>query len=681
MSRNQLDLETSPYLLQHKDNPVHWRPWGEQALAEAKQQDKPILLSVGYAACHWCHVMAHESFENPETARLMNELYIPIKVDREERPDIDALYQGALSLLGQQGGWPLTMFLTPDAQPFWGGTYFPPSPRYGRPSFRDVLTGVAETYRHQPDKVETNVSALMAGLARRSKSSPNVGMISLDLLDQAARSLLRYTDPVRGGLKGAPKFPQTPMFQFLWRAALRLDDPQLEQAVLTTLDGLCQGGIYDHLGGGFARYSTDEDWLVPHFEKMLYDNAQLVDLLVLAWQHSRKPLYRQRIEETITWLMGEMIAENGAFAATLDADSEGEEGKFYVWTEAEIEEFVPKKTLPLFRKVYDVVPGGNWEGRIILNRNGRQPTTDAAAEVDLAKARSLLLAARSERIRPGRDDKVLADWNAMMIAALAQAGFALQHPDWTEQAEKVFAHICRDLASPRDANRLIHCWCQGRGQDQAVIDDYAQMARAALILAEITGKSNYADQAQSWVKIADRHYWDEKSGGYFFTADDADDLILRSKTALDQATPNGNGVMAEVLARLYHLTGEDHYRQRTEETVSAFAGEFSESFANMATLLSGWDYLQTAVQIILVGAAHHPVYEQMRRVIANTCLPNRFLLRVDPGAVLPEQHPAFGKTQHAEDSLTAYVCVGQTCSLPITDPADLRHALSRHKVF
>ena len=375
---NRLGSETSPYLLQHADNPVHWWPWGEEALAEAKRTDRPILLSVGYAACHWCHVMAHESFETPEVAAVMNELFVNIKVDREERPDVDAIYMQALQVLGEPGGWPLTMFCTPAGEPFWGGTYFPYPARYGRPSFLDVLRGVSQAFHEKPEDVETNRAGLLQALqhkaANRAVEFKGDGPpIPLDLLDRIAERIARECDPVWGGLGQAPKFPSPYLFEMLWRGWLRdRSNGKLFEAVTVTLDRLCQGGIYDHLGGGFARYATDNEWLIPHFEKMLYDNAQLVDLLTLVWQDTKSPLYATRIAETCDWVLREMVAgnedEDGGFAATWDADSEGVEGKFYVWDEAEIDAALGPEA-PFFKQVYDVTAEGNWEHHTILHRN------------------------------------------------------------------------------------------------------------------------------------------------------------------------------------------------------------------------------------------------------------------------------------------------------------------------
>src|SRR5580658_4073081 len=405
---NRLADETSPYLLQHKHNPVDWWAWGPEALAEAKRSNKPILLSVGYAACHWCHVMAHESFEDAATARVMNELFVNIKVDREERPDIDQIYMAALHAHGEHGGWPLTMFLTPDGEPIWGGTYFPKGSRYGRPAFVDVLQEIARLFREEPQKIEQNRAALMERLAGAARKAGTV-IIGAAELDNAARQFGGIIDPVNGGTRGAPKFPQASLFELLWRGGLRSGEARYFAAVDVTLHHICEGGIYDHLGGGFSRYSVDERWLVPHFEKMLYDNAQLLELLAIAHRHFQKKLYRQRAQETVAWLKREMMTGEGAFSASLDADSEGEEGKFYVWSYDEVIQQLGIEDGEFFARHYDVTPAGNFEGHNILNRLKPLPRIDAD-EARLAALRAKLLAVRSGRVRPGLDDKVLADW-------------------------------------------------------------------------------------------------------------------------------------------------------------------------------------------------------------------------------------------------------------------------------
>jgi len=462
MPQNELSQETSPYLLQHKNNPVHWMAWGEKAFARAKSENKPIHLSVGYAACHWCHVMAHESFEDPEISSIMNELVINIKVDREERPDIDTIYQSALAMIGEQGGWPLTMFLTPDAEPFWGGTYFPPTPRYGRPGFGDVVKAVANTFASEPERVEKNVQALREGLAQASKPSAGES-ISPDIVNQVAQRLTNEIDMFRGGIKGAPKFPQTGIFEQIWRAWRRSGDNLYKNAVVTSLNNICQGGIYDHLGGGFSRYSVDEMWLAPHFEKMLYDNAELINMLTLVWQETRSPLYAARIAETVEWLKREMIEEGGGFASSLDADSEGVEGKFYVWSEAEIDTLLGDRS-PKFKKIYDVDAHGNWEEKTILNRLHAMDLLDEATEADLSKDRRTLLEARARRIRPEKDNKVLADWNGLMISALAFASQVFQRPDWLDLAKTAYAFVTKSMIID---GRLRHSWCAGEARHPA----------------------------------------------------------------------------------------------------------------------------------------------------------------------------------------------------------------------
>ena len=674
MTWNRLGKETSPYLLQHRDNPVHWRAWGADAFAAAQAENKPILLSVGYAACHWCHVMAHESFENDEIAALMNEKFVNIKVDREERPDLDTIYQSALAMLGEHGGWPLTMFLTPDGDPFWGGTYFPPSARYGRPGFADVLAQIHRLWREAPDKVSSNVTALRDGLGRFYRAKPGtLDALGPDSAGRLARDIVRQIDPVSGGLRGAPKFPQCALFEALWRGWLRDGAADMKTAVQVTCDRMCQGGIYDHLGGGFARYSTDAEWLAPHFEKMLYDNAQLIDLLALVWQGTSAPLYETRLRETVAWVLREMITE-GAFAASLDADSDGAEGTYYVWSEAEIDGLLGGGAAA-FKQAYGVSAGGNWEGHNILNRL-RAPALDDGAESKLAESRGILLAAREPRERPGWDDKVLADWNGLMIAALANAGAVFGEAQWLAAAARAFAFVCETMTKE---GRLLHGWRAGRARHAAMLDDYANMTRAALALFEATGEASYRDQAERWVALLDRHYWDASEGGYFFTADDAERLIVRAKTATDNATPNGNAVMIAVLAHLHHVTGNADYRERAEATAEAFAGQAEASPLAMATYYNALETLTDGLQIVIVGAPAAHDTAALLAVIHKASLPGRVLTVIAPDATLPEAHPAHGKGQ-TDTKATAYLCRGPTCSLPVTDPADLRAALPERAV-
>ena len=669
MSENQLGAETSPYLLQHQDNPVHWRPWGPDALAEAKADDKPILLSVGYSACHWCHVMAHESFEDEETARLMNRLFVNIKVDREERPDLDTIYQRALALMGQQGGWPLTMFLTPEAEPFWGGTYFPLEPRFGRPGFKDVLSLIEQTYRNDREKVDKNRTTLVEALQGLARSTPGEAVTETQT-ENMARSLLREVDGRHGGIGGAPKFPQCSMLELLWRSYLRTGSQLMKTAVVLSMERMCQGGIYDHLGGGFARYSTDERWLAPHFEKMLYDNAQLLDLLCHVWRETGEPLFAARAAETVAWVLREMRTGEGAFASALDADSEGEEGKFYVWHEAEIDELLGADAA-YFMAVYDVTPGGNWEGKTILNRllpSGIDGTPD---EARLAKMRTILLERRAGRERPGWDDKVLADWNGLMIAALANAAMVFGEQAWLDAAREAFEYVAGPMAA---GERLRHAARHGRSKDIEFLDDYAEMARAALMLAEATGEASYVEKAGAWVAVLDAHYWDADEGGYFYAPDDGEASISRTKTAHDAATPAGNGTMVGVLARLHHLTGETAYRDRAEALVKAFSGELERNFSPLSTLANNSEVLRRAVQVVVCGARTDEGTKALLDAVYATSLPDRVLTVLEPSATLPLGHPAFGKGQQ-EGQATAYVCVGPVCSLPVTEADVLRAAL------
>ena len=668
---NRLAEETSPYLLQHADNPVHWHPWGPEALARAKAENRPILLSIGYAACHWCHVMAHESFENDAIADLMNRYFVNVKVDREERPDIDTIYMRALHMMGQQGGWPLTMFLTPDGEPFWGGTYFPPTGRWGRPGFTDVLEGLAKVWRETPEKAGEAAESMRERIAEMARSEAGAH-IPVGVNDEAAHRLAGQFDMVEGGLGTAPKFPNPSSLELLWRAWLRNGDAAARDAVLLTLDKMSQGGIYDHLGGGYARYSTDARWLVPHFEKMLYDNAQILDLLVAAWKETGKPLYEARIRETMGWILREMIADGGGFAATLDADSEGVEGKFYVWTADEIDAALGPDAA-LFKTAYDVTPDGNWEGNAILHRNHGAGPFEAAHEERLARCRETLLALRAGRIRPGWDDKVLADWNGLAIGAMANAAAVFGEPEWLEAAETAFRFVVETM---EEDGRLRHSHRDGRTKHAATLDDYAAMARAALVLHEVTGDADCLARARGWVDALDKHYWDADGGGYFLTADDAEALIVRTKSADDDATPSGNGLAAELLARLWLVTGETRYRDRAEAAIAAFSGQINRNFFPLATLMNASELLMQGAQIVIAGEPGADDTRALHAAAIRAPAVARTVTVVPPGTELPAAHPAHGKGR-VDGGAAAYVCVGQTCSLPVTDAEGLRAAMAR----
>ena len=669
---NLLRHASSPYLLQHADNPVHWRPWGPEALAEAQARNRPILLSIGYAACHWCHVMAHESFEDPETAALMNAHFTNIKVDREERPDIDTLYMTALHLMGEQGGWPLTMFLTPKGEPFWGGTYFPPEPRWGRPSFRQVLQGVAAAWREADQKILHNVGALKGALQRMAAATPGP-IPTIDTLNAVALTLVRATDRVEGGLSGAPKFPNPPIFRFLWQMRFRIGQPVCADVVELLLRRMSQGGIYDHLGGGYARYSTDAVWLVPHFEKMLYDNAQILDLLALVHADRPDPLFAARAEETVGWLTREMTAEGGAFASSQDADSEGEEGRFYVWTAAEIDALLPPDDASLFKATYDVSPEGNWEGRCILNRRQHAQPLGDEAEARLAHCRRILFQARAKRVAPGRDDKVLADWNGLTIAALARAAIVFGRPEWLQPARRAFDFVATRMAAPD--GRLMHAFRAGQASAAGLLEDHAAMARAALALFEATGEDPYLRHALAWVEAAERHFA-APDGGYYGSAADATDVLVRGLSAGDNVTPSGNGMMAEVQARLFHLTGEDRWRAADERTIGAFAGA-EHGLAAMPSLLAAADLLTEGASVVAVGDPADPRAAALARAALAHPDPAIAVLRAASPRALPEDHPAHGKGPQPGGVPAAYACRAGACSLPVTEPEGLALLLSR----
>jgi hypothetical protein len=665
--KNLLKLETSPYLLQHQDNPVHWQPWSAETLALARKEGKPILLSVGYAACHWCHVMAHESFENEETAALMNELFINIKVDREERPDIDQIYQNALALLGEQGGWPLTMFLNSSGEPFWGGTYFPPENSYGRPGFRNVLQTVADIFKNEPEKVTKNRDALKNALKSLNATlEGDLPKLTLEVLERIAARYAEEADPVHGGIGSAPKFPQTYVLENIWRSYLRTGNAALAEIVIKALTGMSQGGIYDHLGGGFARYSTDAEWLAPHFEKMLYDNAQILDLLLTVHHETKSELFEERIRETIDWLLREMVTDEGGFAATVDADSEGVEGKFYTWSKAEIDEILSDHA-PHFEEIYNVSEEGNWEKTNILNRLQYPDRLDEETETALASWRQTLFDHRETRIRPGLDDKVLTDWNGLMIATLARAGDYFSEVHWINAAEKAFVAI---TTHSMEANgRLFHSYRLGRAQHTGLLDDYTNMARAALTLHEVTGKTFYLEWAEQWVEILNTHFWDEKGGGYFYTADDAEALIIRSKNATDNAIPSGNGVMLEVLAKLHLLTGAREPFEKATNLLRCFTAELARNFFPLATLLNNFETLVNAQQVIIVGNRSEPEVIDLLNVLKDVSLPSKVVNVLEDTENLPFDHPAKGKGK-LEGKPTVYLCTGPTCSPPANTVTD-----------
>jgi len=668
-AENLLSRETSPYLLQHADNPVHWRAWGHAAIEEARALDKPILLSIGYAACHWCHVMAHESFENAEIAALMNDLFVNIKIDREERPDIDHIYMSALSAMGQQGGWPLTMFIAPDGAPFWGGTYFPPEPRYGRASFPQVLNAVHAAWRERRDTVAKNGKALTEHLAELSATTPGAALGPAQF-QQFSGALLSQVDRTHGGIGDAPKFPNAPIFRFFWQEHCRTGRTDLDDAVRHMLTSMCEGGIYDHLGGGFARYSVDAEWHVPHFEKMLYDNAQILDLLALAHAAEPSAIYAARADETVGWLTREMMGEadaagDRAFAAAQDADQEGEEGLFYTWTADEIAAALGAEA-QAFATAYDVRPGGNWEGRNVLRRVS--PYGDAGAEIALAASRAKLFDLREAREKPARDDKILVDWNGLMIRALARASFVFQRPTWLTVAEAAFRFI--DSVAREDNGRLAHAW-RGRVSAIGQLDDYASFTLAALSLFEATGERGYLEKAGATARESQDLFGDA-DGSLFITARGAADVpIGRPRHARDNATPSGAGLMAEAFARLWHLTGDAHWRAACEQLIRAFSGA-GAALALSPTLLAAADCLERAAVVVVAG--DDGAGALLRAALASPD-PATCVLRTKDGADWPGSSPAHGRTP-VGGKAAAYVCRSMVCGLPVTEASALKAALS-----
>jgi uncharacterized protein YyaL (SSP411 family) len=565
------------------------------------------------------------------------------------------------------------MFLTPDGEPIWGGTYFPKDSRYGRPAFVDVLHEIARLFREEPEKVENNRAALMAPLAATARKAGTV-TIGVAELNNAAQQLGGIIDPVNGGTRGAPKFPQAALFELLWRAGLRTAEARYFAAVNVTLHHICEGGIYDHLGGGFSRYSVDERWLVPHFEKMLYDNAQLLELLAIAYRRFDKPLYRQRAEETVAWLAREMTTEEGAFSASLDADSEGEEGKFYVWSYEQLMQALGAQNLgaedgEFFARHYDVTPQGNFEGHNILNRLKTLPRSDED-EAWLAALRAKLLAVRATRVRPGLDDKALADWNGLMIAALANAGLLLAEPAWLDMAKRAFAFIAQAMTR---GDRLGHSWREGQLKFPGLASDFAAMIRAALALHEATGEQNYLDQALTWQRALDRDYADAERGTYYLTAVDAEGLVIRPASTADEATPNHNSVAAQNLIRLALVTGDDRWRDKADRLIASIAPATVENLYMHMALLNAVDLRLRAAQIVVTGQGARA--DALLAAARNIPALDRIVFHAPSADALPPSHPAQQQVRASREP-QAFVCVGETCSLPVTDPAGLASAIA-----
>ncbi len=671
---NRLANETSPYLLQHKDNPVDWYPWGEEALARARAEDKPVLLSIGYAACHWCHVMEHESFEDPATAGQMNDLFVNIKVDREERPDLDTIYMEAVQALTGHGGWPMTVFLTPEGEPFYGGTYFPPEPRHGMPAFRDILQGVAHAYRERRDDVDHNATQLRERLQGGLQFRAAEGELSPDLLDTAARGLAQGFDRVQGGFGSAPKFPQPMALDFLLRQFTRTGAADQLGMVELTLEKMARGGLYDQLGGGFHRYSVDDHWLVPHFEKMLYDNALLTPVYLHAWLLTGKDLYRRIAEETLGWVVREMTDDAGGFYSTLDADSEGEEGKFYVWTPAQLVELLGEEDARLVGAYFDVTARGNFEhGASILHLPRTIDVVAERARVSierlgeaLDRARPILFAAREERVHPGRDEKILTAWNGLMIRAFAEAAVALDREDYRATAARAADFVLREL---RRDGRLLRTYKDGRARLNGYLEDYAFLADGLLALYEATFDPRWLEEAQGLAETMIARFWDEEGGGFFDTSDDHEALIARPKSVFDNAIPSGNSVAVEVLQRLAVIYDNRDYAARAEQVLRGLREPMTRYPTAFGRLLAALDFaLATPREVAIVGRPTAPDTAALLAVLRRRYRPHTVVALREPGA-REDQQPALLRGRNLLDGqATAYVCERYACRQPVTTP-------------
>ncbi len=663
MSKNRLADSGSPYLRQHADNPVHWWPWQPEAFAEARIRNVPVHLSIGYAACHWCHVMAHESFSDPGLAAYLNEAFVNIKVDREERPDIDQIYMAALHALGQQGGWPLTMFLSPDGEPFWGGTYFPLQPRHDHPGFQQILQSVATAWKNQDDTVTVNRQAILDQLKRNEAAQTRE--ITNAPIDESATRILAMWDHENGGFRGAPKFPMSPLLDHLWRSALRTANADYETAVLKTLRQLCQGGIYDHIGGGFARYSVDAQWLIPHFEKMLSDNGQLLNLLSLTFARTGEDLFRVRIEEIVTWLGREMTVPGGAFAASLDADTDGEEGLTYLWTATEIEAVLGSEDAKAFIAIYGVTDHGNFEGKTNLNRlsaSSRSWRGDTE-ETALAMLREKLYRHRIDRPQPGRDSKVLTDWNGAAITGLVRAAQVLSRPDWLAMAETAYRFITTEMM---DGEALFHAWFDGRPTAAGLATDYAWMTAAALALHGATGDADRLAEARRFHQSLIDHFYDTDSGACYLT-DRTANLIIRPHSLVDDAMPSATGILTQNIMTLFHLTGDPAHLQAADTIAAKRAGQIAQNIVGTASTQAGLDSRQRARLAIVTGNGADA--DALKRVVLAEGDPALFLIAGQDLSNLPAGHPAHGKA--ASDSAPAlYLCDTSICHAPVTSPAD-----------
>jgi uncharacterized protein YyaL (SSP411 family) len=660
---NRLAQETSPYLLEHAQNPVDWYPWSPEALSHARRENKPILLSIGYSACHWCHVMARESFEDPETAAVMNRDFVAIKVDREERPDLDQVYMRAVQAMTGSGGWPMTVFLLPDGTPFFAGTYFPSSERHGMPSFRRILAAVTDAFANRHQEVEQTADQVREFL-RRPALPLAAGTLDTTLLDEAYTRLARDYDPAHGGFGGAPKFPQPMLLEFLLRTHVRTGQPAALEMATDTLRAMAAGGIYDQLGGGFHRYSVDERWLVPHFEKMLYDNALLARAYLDAWQLTREPAFGRVVEETLAFVQREMTAPEGGFYSSLDADTEGEEGRFYLWTPAELDAVLGPEQGVALARTFDVTPAGNFEGRNILH-----PVAPGAIDL-LAVARDPLLAARAQRVRPHRDEKIIAGWNGLMLRAFAEAGRVLRRPDLVAVAEANARFL---LSRMRTSNRMRRSYKDGRAPVAGYLEDQAAVADGLLSLYEATFDPAWLDDVHSLVAEMLAAFWDDPDAAFFDTAADQERLVVRPQDVTDNAVPSGTSMAVDVLLRAGMLFGEQSWIDRARATIERLAPTAAKAPQAFGRLLAAMDfYLGRPVELAVIGDPAAPQASGFLEVVGARYLPNRLVAVAQPGR---SRLPLLSERTAIGGEVTAYLCEGFVCQAPTTDPSELARQL------
>ncbi|MBI1741577.1 thioredoxin domain-containing protein [Candidatus Acetothermia bacterium] len=683
---NYLIHETSPYLLQHAYNPVGWYPWGKEALAKAKVEDKPILLSIGYSACHWCHVMEHESFENETIARFMNEHFVNIKVDREERPDLDEVYMTAVQLMTGQGGWPMTVFLTPDLKPFFGGTYFPPEDRPGLPGFLTVLHSIAEVYKNERSAVVEQAERLKQHLQKiaTGPSGESLSLLTQDLLQRAYTSALEIFDREQGGFGRAPKFPHSMELSLLLRYWRRTHDPDALHIVELTLEKMARGGMYDQLGGGFHRYSTDARWLIPHFEKMLYDNALLVWIYLEAYQATHKPFYRRIVEETLEYVLREMTSSEGGFYATQDADSPGGEGAFFSWIPQEPKAVLGEKEGALICEYFGVTEAGNFEhGKSVLHLpyaleefSTRSNLSATELEALIKHAKAALFQAREQREKPGRDEKILTAWNGLMISSFARASQILEDKRYLEAAENA-ARFC--LKSLNKDGKLLRSYKDGQAKFNAYLEDYACLITGFLDLYEASFELEWLKEAQALSKVIVEKFWDESNGGFFFTSKDHEMLVARSKSAYDGATPSGNSAAVLALLRLAELTSDSDLRKKTEQTLRLFRDLMEQAPNGFSHMLCALDfYLGPTQQIAIVGDKSDSRTQKLLSTIHQQWLPNKVLALKESRRSVPELEnavPLLKDKTLKSDIPTVYVCENYACKTPVTDPQDLEKLL------